>query len=165
MAKLDEELVAAFIVEKFKVTQSEAWEFVDEVKAQAKADAEAEAAEKGERKKKQYIVAVSDPENKYENVLKDLTGYIIEKLPTADGEWGDLELSKKIDDCISEIKTKYSKKGPFECLDDLLNYVPGKYWKEKGIKLLNKKEQISALIPVTLKNLKEEVVSKTGFLH
>ena len=44
MAKLDEELVAAFIVEKFNVTQSEAWEFIDSIKAQAKVEADAEAA-------------------------------------------------------------------------------------------------------------------------
>lgn len=166
MAKLDEELVAAFVVEKFNVTQSEAWEFIDSIKAQAKVDAEAEAAEKGERKKKQYVIAISDPKNKLADSLKNYTGYIIEKLEVNDAEWGDLELPDKLDDSIAEIKKKYSKKGPFNIMDDILCQPPNKYWKEKGIKVVSKNP--IALIPITLKNLKADTVEElgeTGFLH
>ena len=166
MAKLDEELVAAFIVEKFNVTQSEAWEFIDSIKAQAKVEADAEAAEKAERKKKQYVIAISDPKNKLKGILKSYAGYIIEKLEIDDVEWGDLELPGKLDDAIEEIKKKYSKKGPFEIMDDILCQPPNKYWKEKGLKLVSKNP--IALIPVTLKNLKAEIVKEieeSGFLH
>lgn len=166
MAKLDEELVAAFVVEKFNVTQAEAWEFVDSIKAQAKVEADAEAAEKSERKKKQYVIAISDPDNKLEDILKKYTGYIIEKLAINNGEWGDLELPDKLDDAIEEIKKKYSKKGPFKIMDDILCQPPNKYWKEKGLKLVSKNP--IALIPVTLKNLKAEIaeeIEESGFLH
>lgn len=166
MAKLDEELVAAFIVEKFNVTQSEAWEFIDSIKAQAKVESDAEAAEKAERKKKQYVIAISDPKNKLGDSLKNYTGYILEKLEVNDVEWGDLELPNKLDDSIAEIKKKYSKKGPFNIMDDILCQPPNKYWKEKGIKLVSKNP--IALIPVTLKNLKAEIAEEleaSGFLH
>lgn len=166
MAKLDEELVAAFVVEKFNVTQAEAWEFIDSIKAQAKVEADAEAAEKTERKKKQYVIAISDPNNNLENILKYYTGYIIEKLATNNGEWGDSELPGKLNDAIEEIKKKYSKKGPFKIMDDILCQPPNKYWKEKGLKLVSKNP--IALIPVTLKNLKAEIaeeLDESGFLH
>lgn len=164
MAKLDEELVAAFVVEKFNITQTEAWEFIDKIKAQAKIDAEAEAAEKGERKKKQYVIAISDPDNKLGDSLKNYTGYIIEKLEVNNAEWGDLDLQDKLNDSIPDIKTKYSKKGPFKTVDDILCYVPAKYWKEKGVKVVAKNP--IALIPVSLDKLEDdEEPEETGFLH
>ena len=159
MAKLDEELVAAFIVEKFNVTQAEAWEFIDSVKAQEKIDKEAKEAS-GERKKKEYVILIADPEGKLN--VEDYTGYIIEKLPTSlkedpsniddvstERSWGDLESESFINAIKSTASSKYSKKGPFSCMGDLLSYLPNKVFKSAGMKVVSKNP--ISLIPISTK--------------
>ena len=74
MAKLDEELVAAFVVEKFNVTQAEAWEFIDSIKAQAKVESDAEAAEKAASMKESEALweAIKRLENENKELQKRL---------------------------------------------------------------------------------------------
>lgn len=163
MAKLDEELVAAFIVEKFKVTQSEAWDFIDSVKRRAKEEA-AEKESSGERKKKEYAVVVYDPEKKLN--LDNYSAFIVEKVPTSilengssldstsDRDWGDLELPNLLDVSIKEAKRKYSKKGPFNSLADIVQYAPAKMLKNAGLKFISKNP--SSIITFASDNLKNE---------
>lgn len=147
MAKLDEEFVAALIVEKFNVTQAQAWEFVDEVKNRIKAEP-AEKGEGSERKKKEYVIVIADP-NKALN-LENYTGAIFEKLPSTveengsrietspEREWGDLETSNLLEVALGELKNKHSKKGPYECLGDIIELAPNKVLKKVGLKPITK---------------------------
>lgn len=164
MAKLDEELVAAFIVEKFKVTQAEAWEFVDSVKQRAKEEV-LEKEPSGERKKKEYVVVVYDPEKKLN--LDNYSAFVVEKLPTtvlengstipdstSDREWGDLELTNLLEVSIKEAKRKYSKKGPYNSLADIVQYAPAKLLKSAGLKFISKNP--SSIITFSSDNLKNE---------
>lgn len=141
MANLKDTNVAAVAEKMFDVSSDKAWEFVAEVQAADRKEKEENKQDKGERREKEFMAVIVDPEGKF----KTTTCFIVEKLPTLHGstqgleeEWGMEEFDSVIDNIVAEARTRYKKKGPFECLGDVLEFLPAKFLKEYGIKPVSK---------------------------
>lgn len=162
MANLTDVNVAELAQKKFKVTEEEAWSFVTDVQEQDRKDKENNKKEKTEKRSKTFVIMVADPEGK---LPKDLTGFMIEKLPTNHAEnasstsdlvaekreWGDLEAEAMVKLAVEEARMTCPKKGPFECVGDVIQYIPKKLLKSYGIKPIT--TEVVSIIGIAPDNL------------
>lgn len=141
MSKLSDTNVAAIAKKKFNCSDEEAWSFVEEVMAEDKKEKELTESEPKEKVEKEYVVVV--PGDDGSTRLEGRVGFILQKLPVMNSEgeltsWGDLDIDDRLDKLTEYAREKHRKKGPFECVADLLQYVPSKTLKEFGIKVITK---------------------------
>lgn len=167
MSKLSDTNVVAIAKKKFNCSDEEAWSFVDEVIAEDKKEKELTESEPKEKANKEFMVVYADPKAAMyeENANCCHSGFIIQKLPAINSEgdlvgWGDLDISERLDKLTEYAREKHRKKGPFECIADLLQYVPAKTLKEFGLKVVSKEPaSIVASHPEKLySNAEEETV-------
>lgn len=140
----------------------------EEVIARIIADEEANAEPKEEKAKreKRYAFLVPDPDGimaTTQFIKNGIAGFIVELMPTrinGDGvydsdaeprEWGELEAEKLLETIVERARDKHFKKGPYECVGDVIDRAPKKFLKEMGLSPVTTAPV--AVIPVCPENL------------
>lgn len=131
MPKVDLSEVAN-VIRKNEVEPSVLRRILEELNAEAQKK-EADKEEKGPAQKKQFVLLVSDPENKLEGL--ELVGWALQ-IPEEDSP---LTLMERVQRAAYEFNaSKKGRKCPIKSIGETLESVPAKFFKETAVSVKTK---------------------------
>lgn len=168
MHKINAETVRELLIAEGLMSDDATFEFINKCIAKDRADKEQSDKDTTTRPQTQYVIVLNDPE--IQELLKDkeLTGWVIKKVPaikhpdkvneTEPSEWGDLEVEDRITSWIHGMRSNARfKQHKYRCVGDYMEFGNKRQAKEYGLNIVTK-------LPVFIKpmDLKVPVWTEEG---